>query len=325
MIIRMMLALLCAMALPAHAQTVRYIHTDGLGSVVAVTDASRNVIERREYEPFGAQLTPAIQDGPGYTGHVQDAATGLTYMQQRYYDPRIGTFLSVDPVPALSSPEVHFNRYRYANNNPYRFTDPDGRRSCPTGTRICPREALSQVKSAVIGYVAQRTVAFGKALVSETKKAVIDHLQNNTYSAQAGVSGTIAAPIRDKSPLGGSVGATGAINLSVNNHGQISLTASGAPLVGQGGGATAGVTYGLAKSEGGRSRTGFTTSTNHHAEAAFSVRPYPVSFGGSYDWSSHGAGFSAASARFSAGEIMFAGGGEQVNLTYTFNDGIPND
>jgi RHS repeat-associated protein len=107
--------------------TVKYVHTDVLGSVVAITDAARNVIERREYEPYGQQLTPAVQDGPGYTGHVQDAATGLTYMQQRYYDPVIGRFLSGDPVTAGGSTGANFNRYWYANNNPYKFVDPDGR------------------------------------------------------------------------------------------------------------------------------------------------------------------------------------------------------
>lgn len=110
------------------AQTViKYVHTDALGSVVLMTDQNRNVIERREYEPYGEQLTPTVQGGPGYTGHVQDAATGLTYMQQRYYDPAIGIFLSVDPVTAYSDPIGQFHRYRYANNNPYKFTDPDGR------------------------------------------------------------------------------------------------------------------------------------------------------------------------------------------------------
>ena len=49
-------------------------------------------------------------------------------MQQRYYDPQIGRFLSVDPVTALSSPVGMFNRYKYAANNPYRFADPDGRK-----------------------------------------------------------------------------------------------------------------------------------------------------------------------------------------------------
>lgn len=111
----------------AHAQTVEYIHTDALGSIVAVTDENGNVIERREYEPFGAQLAPSVSNGPGYTGHVQDAATGLVYMQQRYYDAQIGRFLSVDPVTAHANPGQNFNRYWYGNNNPYKFTDPDGR------------------------------------------------------------------------------------------------------------------------------------------------------------------------------------------------------
>jgi RHS repeat-associated protein len=56
-----------------------------------------------------------------------DGATGLTYMQQRYYDQSIGRFLSVDPVSADGNSGVHFNRYKYASNNPYRFIDPDGR------------------------------------------------------------------------------------------------------------------------------------------------------------------------------------------------------
>lgn len=129
----------------AWGQTVvKYIHTDALGSVVAMTDASRNVIERREYEPYGWQLTPAVQDGPGYTGHVQDAATGLTYMQQRYYDPQIGLFLSVDPIGANVKTGSGFNRYRYAASNPYRFTDPDGRCEAPTGTRICSRNMVDK-------------------------------------------------------------------------------------------------------------------------------------------------------------------------------------
>ncbi len=127
--------LLAALAPSASAQTVRYIHTDALGSVAVVTDQNRNVLERREYEPYGLQLTPIIKDGPGYTGHVQDAATGLTYMQQRYYDPTIGRFLSVDPVTAYENPVGASNRYWYTNNNPYRFTDPDGRRIKRVGTR----------------------------------------------------------------------------------------------------------------------------------------------------------------------------------------------
>ncbi|WP_313207225.1 RHS repeat-associated core domain-containing protein [Stenotrophomonas sp.] len=107
--------------------TVTYIHTDALGSVVAESDANGNVIKRYDYEPYGAVVGGEVTDGPGYTGHVSDSATGLSYMQQRYMDPQLGVFLSVDPVTSYEQPVGQFNRYRYANGNPYKFTDPDGR------------------------------------------------------------------------------------------------------------------------------------------------------------------------------------------------------
>jgi RHS repeat-associated protein len=119
---------------------VKYLHTDALGSPVAVTNASNPLtgIERMEYEPYGKQMattTSIGQDRPGYTGHVRDTATGMLYAQQRYLHGDHPVFLSVDPVTALSSPVGQFHRYRYANNNPYRFTDPDGRQACPKGER----------------------------------------------------------------------------------------------------------------------------------------------------------------------------------------------
>lgn len=110
--------------------TVTYIHTDALGSVVAESDANGNVIKRYDYEPYGAVVGGQLSDGPGYTGHVSDSATGLSYMQQRYMDPQLGVFLSVDPVTTYSKGDVRFfNRYTYAFSNPYRFSDPDGRES----------------------------------------------------------------------------------------------------------------------------------------------------------------------------------------------------
>ncbi len=131
-------------AFSASAQTVRYVHTDGLGSVVLTTDKDRNIVERSEYEPYGSLLNRPLTDGPGYTGHVMDTATGLAYMQQRYYDPTIGRSLSVDPVTAYENPVGMFNRYWYANNNPYRFTDPDGRQSWSNTGTANPWPAVQQ-------------------------------------------------------------------------------------------------------------------------------------------------------------------------------------
>ncbi|MFI8718411.1 RHS repeat domain-containing protein [Stenotrophomonas sp. NPDC077464] len=110
----------------AAQETVEYVHTDGLGSPVAVTDTSGTVVERTAYEPYGAVVNGAAKDGPGYSGHVADSATGLSYMQQRYMDPYTATFISVDAVSAYSQPVGAFGRYRYGNNNPYKYLDPDG-------------------------------------------------------------------------------------------------------------------------------------------------------------------------------------------------------
>jgi len=106
-----------------------YQHLDALGTPVAVTNGAGQVVERTHYAPYGAAINRTV-DGVGYTGHRMDAATGLTYMQQRYMDPELGVFLSVDPVTAYEQPVGMFNRYRYASGNPYRYIDPDG--SCDT-------------------------------------------------------------------------------------------------------------------------------------------------------------------------------------------------
>ena len=106
---------------------ITFQHTDALGSPVAVTNQAGTVIERNDYEPYGAIIGKPTYQGIGYTGHVQDGATGLTYMQQRYYDSGIGRFLSIDPVTAYGGDTRYFNRYWYAAGNPYKYTDPDGR------------------------------------------------------------------------------------------------------------------------------------------------------------------------------------------------------
>ena len=58
---------------------------------------------------------------------MNDPESGLVYMQARYYDPAVGRFMSADPVGPTPGDGFNFNRYSYANNNPYRFIDPDGR------------------------------------------------------------------------------------------------------------------------------------------------------------------------------------------------------
>lgn len=121
----------------AQSIATKFQHTDALGSPIAVTDQSGAVIDRNNYEPFGSVIGESDYQGFGYATHMQDASTDLTYMQQRYYDPQVGLFLSVDPVGAKLNTGRNFNRYGYANNNPYRFTDPYGK--APASTNLPTR------------------------------------------------------------------------------------------------------------------------------------------------------------------------------------------
>jgi len=160
--------------------TPKYQHTDALGSPIAVTGADKAILERTEYEPFGLVVNGPAKDGPGFTGHVLDAATGMNYMQQRYYDPQIGRFLSVDPVTALTDGDIrHFNRYAYAFNNPYKFTDPDGRNPVsdwlvrngflPHGPSVyTPIPGASRGDAQVVSLIAGSAVAGGAAAAAVT-------------------------------------------------------------------------------------------------------------------------------------------------------------
>jgi RHS repeat-associated protein len=113
----------------ARADTVTYYHNDLLGSPVAATNQAGQVIWRENYRPYGERLTKDAQaqdNSVWYTSKPQDADTGLVYLGARYYDPVIGRFLSADPV-GFDEKNIHsFNRYAYANNNPYKFVDPSG-------------------------------------------------------------------------------------------------------------------------------------------------------------------------------------------------------
>ena len=160
-----------------------YIHTDALRSPVARVDAAKNILSRTSYEPYGltaAGTTPTI----GFTGHVNDANTGLVYMQQRYYDPVAARFLSIDPVTTDADTGNSFNRYAYADNNPYKYVDPDGRSvivAAYTGGAVL-----------MIGAYKYATDSAARAVINRIVQAVADRISgNSTASASEGKKDTL--------------------------------------------------------------------------------------------------------------------------------------
>jgi RHS repeat-associated protein len=111
------------------AETITYYHNDISGSPMLATDANGNVAWKENYRPYGDKLNnqaASADNKIGFAGKPYDNSTGLSYMGARYYDPVLGRFAGVDPK-GFDPENIHsFNRYAYANNNPYKFVDPDG-------------------------------------------------------------------------------------------------------------------------------------------------------------------------------------------------------
>ncbi len=106
-----------------HGAGVSWLYGDHLGSTSASSGAA-STSER--YYAYGKDRgTGNLPTDHRFTGQISDAS-GLVFMNARYYDPVLGSFISPDTVvPEPGQPEG-YNRYAYANGNPLRFSDPSG-------------------------------------------------------------------------------------------------------------------------------------------------------------------------------------------------------
>ncbi|NJC87674.1 MAG: RHS repeat protein [Desulfuromonas sp.] len=102
-----------------------YYHADGLGSVVAISDSSKAIVQRYTYESFGmlTMSNPAFANPYTYTGREWDPEIGLLYLRNRYLDLMEGRFISKDPIGLVGG---DVNLYRYTRNQPINYIDPFG-------------------------------------------------------------------------------------------------------------------------------------------------------------------------------------------------------
>lgn len=114
-----------------------YVHTDHLGSILAITKSDMAYETRQNYDPWGRKRNvdtwtyTGVQTVPawlyrGFTGHEEYAQFNLINMNARLYDPHTGRMLSPDIAVTMPHSTQGYNRYSYANNNPLKYTDPDG-------------------------------------------------------------------------------------------------------------------------------------------------------------------------------------------------------
>ncbi len=126
-------------------------HFNAIGSTVAMTDQNQNIVNKYSYDVFGKVLNEveAVPQPFKYVGQygVMAESCELTadcflYMRARYYDPKVGRFVSEDPI-GFDGGTV--NLYEYVGGNPVNWIDPTGLLSCTyqidTHTLSCKNNA----------------------------------------------------------------------------------------------------------------------------------------------------------------------------------------
>lgn len=112
---------------PRMAYTVQ---TDHLGSPFQIRTLAGQVVWRWESEAFGKTPPNEDVDGDGakltfnlrFPGQYFDQESGLFYNVNRYYSPRLGRYISADPIGLAGG----LNSFGYVNGNPLSNIDPLG-------------------------------------------------------------------------------------------------------------------------------------------------------------------------------------------------------
>ena len=104
-------------------ETVTYLHTDHLATPRSGTDENGDVVWTWNSDAFGS--TPAsgsVTVNLRFPGQYYDSETRLHYNWNRYYDPRVGRYITSDPIGL----DGGLNSFGYVGGNPLYYVDPDG-------------------------------------------------------------------------------------------------------------------------------------------------------------------------------------------------------
>ncbi len=84
------------------AAQIYFVHADHLTGSNVITNGPGTVEELMDYYPYGDirldEKASSFNEQRKFTGHEYDADTGLNYMDARYYNGKIGRFVSEDPA-----------------------------------------------------------------------------------------------------------------------------------------------------------------------------------------------------------------------------------
>ena len=107
-----------------------FYHQDHLGSTNVMSDKAGLARSLTEYDPFGKisrfeKFGSKIPSGWQYFHDKSfDDESGLSYFGGRYYDSKLGRFITADTIVPYASDPQSLNRYSYCRNNPINLIDP---------------------------------------------------------------------------------------------------------------------------------------------------------------------------------------------------------
>ena len=128
---------------------------DHLNTVRKFVNAKSKVVSNLEYNAFGA-LMSVTGDKPlfRYTGKMFDDVTGLQWNINRWYDVKVGRWVSEDPI-GFRGKDVDL--CRYVHNFPSTLTDPLGLLT-PKQEEDCCKDAVKEITYE--GYEANKIFGF---------------------------------------------------------------------------------------------------------------------------------------------------------------------
>ncbi|HEX2161973.1 MAG TPA: RHS repeat-associated core domain-containing protein [Thermoleophilaceae bacterium] len=104
-----------------------YYLSDGLGSIVGLTDSTGALTRSYKYDPYGLiRATTGSTPNPfKFTGQYHEAQGNLYKIGARYYAPTLGRWTQQDPLDQVGDLRDG-NRYVYAGADPINRIDPTG-------------------------------------------------------------------------------------------------------------------------------------------------------------------------------------------------------
>ncbi len=147
-----------------------YYHYNSHGDVVAISDGNGQELNNYAYDTWGNVIskTEGMSNPYQYSGEPYDEKTGFYYLRARYYDPKVGRFISEDTYKGAVDNPLSLNRYAYVENNPLAYIDPSGH--CKAGKDSgCYVDSFSNADKYLDEYF-QEIVSFNSQLWSGLEK-----------------------------------------------------------------------------------------------------------------------------------------------------------